>query len=263
MDWELYLRAALEAVKAGHQVLEAHKLQGFELKADKSPVTVADKLVEQTIREVIIPKFPECGFVGEEFDSVNPTADLVWYCDPIDGTWSYLNGEKTCSLILSLFQKGTPKVSVVYNIYTGELYSACEGKQPVMNEYPLPRRTVDNLSLSLVNFHISSIYSPFIKQLYDWWSEEKFSKLISQGGSIAYAFARVAEGIHHVCISKGTKNSQIWDLGAGIHLIESAGGVVTNLQGEKFYECKKGEVIVASANPKVHKEVLKLLNSDK
>ena len=67
-DWTPYLDIALRAVEAGSEVLKSHILQGFELKEDNSPVTQADKLTEQAIRDVILPAFPECGFIGEEFE---------------------------------------------------------------------------------------------------------------------------------------------------------------------------------------------------
>ena len=260
-DWGKYVEVAKLAVEAGAAVLEAHMLSGYELKPDGSPVTEADKLAEQAIRGVILPAFPECGFIGEEFPAVNAKASLIWYCDPIDGTWSYLNKEHTSCLSLGLFENGKPRVSIIYNPFTKESYYGIEGKTPIVNHIELPRKQVSALEDAVVNFHVTPIYSYFVKQLYDWWQEEKFAKLISRGGSIAYAFAKVAEGVHHVCISKGKKDSKIWDLGTGIHLIEQCGGIVTNLNGKRAYEYSKGDTIIACISKELHQEVIELLKS--
>ena len=63
-----------------------------ENKADNSPVTIADKKAEETMREEIIKEFPDHGILGEEFGKHNENAEYKWVLDPIDGTKSFICG---------------------------------------------------------------------------------------------------------------------------------------------------------------------------
>lgn len=57
-----------------------------ENKADLSPVTIADKLAEEKMRQLISKEFPTHGIIGEEFGNEKSDAEYVWVLDPIDGT---------------------------------------------------------------------------------------------------------------------------------------------------------------------------------
>ena len=63
-----------------------------ENKADLSPVTIADKLAEEKMRELINQEFPTHGIIGEEFGNSKFDAEYVWVLDPIDGTKSFISG---------------------------------------------------------------------------------------------------------------------------------------------------------------------------
>ena len=59
------------------------------------PVTVADRLSEDRMREVLARRRPCDGVLGEERGSVAGTSGLTWVLDPIDGTRGYLSGTPT------------------------------------------------------------------------------------------------------------------------------------------------------------------------
>lgn len=65
-------------------------------KADKSPVTEADRQAEHAMREKIAKRFPTHGIFGEEEGMKQPTdtdAQYLWVLDPIDGTKSFITGK--------------------------------------------------------------------------------------------------------------------------------------------------------------------------
>ncbi|MGB0525107.1 MAG: inositol monophosphatase family protein [Flammeovirgaceae bacterium] len=259
-NWYKYLEKGIEAVKAGGLVLNDTSLHKMEIKEDGSPVTAADKAVEKKIRDILIPTFTECGFEGEEYETVRPNASLRWLCDPIDGTWSFLNKENTAATSLSLFEDGVPKLAIIYNPFTQELYTGCEGISPTLNQKPLPRKTRINLAEGLLNFHVHASQTDLICQIYDWWHQEKFAKVVSQGGSVAYGMAKVAEGIHSVYLGKTRKRSNLWDLGAGIFLIRSIGGKVTDRNGNDIYTSESNQLMIACTEAAIHEEMLQLLS---
>jgi len=63
-----------------------------EQKADRSPVTVADREVEQFFRRRLEERFPAHGILGEEFGRSRPESSFCWMLDPIDGTRTFIRG---------------------------------------------------------------------------------------------------------------------------------------------------------------------------
>ena len=57
-----------------------------ELKADDSPVTIADRQAEQSLRKQIGEQFSRDAILGEEFDDKPGSTGFRWILDPIDGT---------------------------------------------------------------------------------------------------------------------------------------------------------------------------------
>lgn len=61
-----------------------------EVKGDDSPVTRADRLAEERLRERIEARFPSHGIVGEEH-GVREGRGYRWVLDPIDGTRAFIS----------------------------------------------------------------------------------------------------------------------------------------------------------------------------
>ena len=71
-----------------------------ELKADDTPVTVADRRAEEHLRQLIVAAFPEDGILGEELAERPGSSGFRWILDPIDGTKSFIHGVPLyCTLI--------------------------------------------------------------------------------------------------------------------------------------------------------------------
>jgi inositol-phosphate phosphatase / L-galactose 1-phosphate phosphatase / histidinol-phosphatase len=65
------------------------------IKADASPVTVADREAEEAMRALIASVYPDHGVMGEEGGlslGSGDGADWLWVLDPIDGTKSFITG---------------------------------------------------------------------------------------------------------------------------------------------------------------------------
>ena len=74
----------------------------IESKLDLSPVTIADKKSEETMREIIMKEFPNHGIIGEEFGEYNKEAEYKWILDPIDGTKSFICGAVAFGTLIAL-----------------------------------------------------------------------------------------------------------------------------------------------------------------
>lgn len=254
MGLEYQLSKSKEAVvEAGKIILDRYHRRdfGIEYKDDGSPATIADKEAEEKIRKVILSAFPTNSFTGEEFDPVNGSDNSRWYCDPIDGTWCIINGEKTASTSLALIQNEKTVLAVVYNPFTDEMFVGADGIQTTLNDENLPRYNKNVPTEAVYNFQISAKRKEDVLNLYDLWEQNAIAKLISRGGSIAYNLAQVAEGSHSVYIAASTKPSDEWDVAGGIYLVKSVGGEVSQMD--------EGRILVASTNPKIHRKTLDLL----
>lgn len=88
----IYLETALAAARAAETVVRKYWQQNVDItiKADASPVTVADVETEEAIKSVILAQFPDHGFYGEETGKTRPEAEYTWLVDPIDGTKSFV-----------------------------------------------------------------------------------------------------------------------------------------------------------------------------
>src|SRR5215475_13460727 len=75
----------------------------IESKPDHTPVTDADRLVEERMRATLARMRPRDSIVGEEFGATG-TRDRRWVIDPIDGTKNYLRGVPVWATLIALME---------------------------------------------------------------------------------------------------------------------------------------------------------------
>ena len=88
-----YLDVAIKAVKRAEEIiLECYEKEtAVDLKADLTPVTIADTEAQRIIIDEIKKNFPDHGFLGEEkTDKSQSASEYTWIIDPIDGTKNYI-----------------------------------------------------------------------------------------------------------------------------------------------------------------------------
>ena len=89
-----FVHFAQHLADASANVIRQYYRTGYsvELKADESPVTIADRRAEEVMREHIMRHYPDHGILGEEFGAHLPEARYRWVLDPIDGTKAFVSG---------------------------------------------------------------------------------------------------------------------------------------------------------------------------
>src|SRR5690606_18928616 len=101
----------------------------IEVKRDlQDVVSIADRNVEERIRELIVAKFPDDGLLGEEFGLSEGSTGCTWVVDPIDGTSVFVNGMTTWCVSIAILHDNEPVVGVIQAPCYNELYAACAGK---------------------------------------------------------------------------------------------------------------------------------------
>lgn len=122
------------AARAGRTVNEL-VAAGFEVatKADNSPVTTADQVLNDRFVEEVKARFPEDGVLGEEGGFAG-VGRRVWVIDPVDGTQQLILGIPLFMVSIALVVDGSPVVAVAHNPSTGQTYRATLGGGAFLGE---------------------------------------------------------------------------------------------------------------------------------
>jgi histidinol-phosphatase len=148
------LQTAIQAARAAEEVIKHYYRSDLDvrLKADHSPVTVADIETEQAIKQVLQQAFPNFGFYGEETGKNRTDAEHVWLVDPIDGTKSFIRGYPFFSTQIALMRGNELILGVSNAPLFNELAYAETGQGAFLNEAPLRVSAIDDLTAATLSF---------------------------------------------------------------------------------------------------------------
>jgi histidinol-phosphatase len=97
-----------------------------ESKPDLTPVTDADRAVEQALRELLSAERPDDAVSGEEFGSEG-SGSRRWVIDPIDGTKNFVRGVPVWATLIGLMDGPTAVVGMVTAPALGRRWWAAAG----------------------------------------------------------------------------------------------------------------------------------------
>jgi len=232
------LDIVLEAVqRAGDRVMQLAR-DGFDTqkKEDHSPVTSADLAVNEILQDALLTSFPKDGWMSEESPDTPERLDKsrVWVVDPIDGTSYFIKGIPQFSISVALVEDHQPRLGVVYNPATNELFSAVHGKGLFLNGL---HTTVDHPP----DQPVSILVNPSRMRHKELQPFENLAALHPMG-SIAYSLALVAAGRADGTINFDPLHE--WDIAAGWLLVQEGGGISTDYDGNP--------IAYNQADPSVH-----------
>lgn len=247
------LEAMVEAARAGGAVALEHYRRGFEvtLKADRSPVTEADREAERAIVGVLRGHCPDHGVLGEELGEAGPRARR-FIIDPIDGTRNFVRRIPTWAVMIGLEEEGVVTAGAIFQPVTGVLHTAWRGQGAFRDGERLRVSRVDALDRALVvhsslNFLRRSRYWDGFLNLVD-------RTQVQRGFGDYSAYLWVAEGQGEIALSTTVK---AWDVAAIKVIVEEAGGRLTDLDGRRGIY---GTTVLAS-NGLLHDEALAALHA--
>ncbi|MGH7685167.1 MAG: inositol monophosphatase family protein, partial [Vulcanimicrobiaceae bacterium] len=101
------LDVARGAAQAAGEAIARHWARGVEVewKPDSTPVTIADREAEDTIRRLLSRAFPDHAIYGEERGRTGDS-EWLWLVDPLDGTKSFIRGTPYFSTQIALMHRG-------------------------------------------------------------------------------------------------------------------------------------------------------------
>lgn len=217
------------------------------------PVTVADRAAERAMREILQEHRPQDGILGEEYGTQAGTSDRVWVLDPIDGTRGFVSGTPTWGVLIALSGPEGPRLGVIDQPYIGERFVGGAGFATVdgpLGSHPLCTRPTEELSEAILFTTFPEVGSPMERAGF----EAVASKVqLTRYGMDCYAYALIAAGQADLVIEAGLN---AYDILAPIAVIEAAGGVVTDWDGNPAHD---GGRVVAAANSTLHAKALEIL----
>ena len=257
-EWRNRYNLAVEAARRAGDFAKAIYDATFQdrtaleviLKADASPVTVADRGAEELIRKMIAKHFPGDGFLGEEFGDTPSSTGFRWIIDPIDGTKSFVRHVPIWGTLLGLEYEGEQIAGVVYIPVFRQMYRALRGDGAYLDDIRIRVSDTPTLAESILCY--SSI---------GWFTragrQETFLKLYGQTGRQRgygdfFGFVLVAQGAADLMVEHGVN---AWDVAATKAIVEEAGGTFTDWDGTPTIHRPD----VLASNGKLHAQALELL----
>lgn len=234
-------------------------------KSDGTEVTIADKQGEAVMRDLIAQTFPDHDILGEEFGDSRgkeSTSRYRWVLDPIDGTAWFTLGVPLFGTLVALLEENEPIVGVIHLPGLGETVFAAKGlgcwfqarHQSPVRVHVRSSVSVENAIASTTGLHCTDVTPNPNEPHY------RMTQLMKQVQKFRFCsdcnqHALVARGKLHVAIDTAMNP---WDVAALVPCIEEAGGMVTNLAGERDNIVFGGSLITSCGEP-LHSDVINIL----
>jgi len=225
---------------------------GVDVKADQSPVTIADRETEAVMRELIGRRRPQDGIYGEEHGAERTDAEFVWVLDPIDGTRAFITGMPIFGILIGLLRQGRPVLGIIDQPILRERWLGVEGQGTRFNGAQVKARACPSVDKAF-------LYStaPDMFQGEDALRYERLRSKVRQPrfGGDCYAYGLLALGLADLVVESSL---QPYDYCAVVPVIEGAGGVMTDWQNRPLGLGSDGRV-VAAGDRAAHAQALALL----
>ncbi len=244
-----FLEVALGAAKAARAVILSYYNGKFdvEIKADQTPVTVADRHAERSIRKTLADAFPQHGIFGEEYGQENKAVDYLWLVDPIDGTKSFVKRYGMFSTQIGLLHKGELILGVSCAPAMDELVWATRGGGAFNQQGQIHVSGVDSIEQASIS--TGNIQSLAAGECWPALGSILARANRTRGYGDYYHYHRLAAGQLDAVIESDVN---ILDIAALAVIVTEAGGVFTDLEGQPI---GLESTSVLAATPALHKSL--------
>lgn len=245
----------LRAAEAGADVARERFRSALEVERKDGKVDVVtqvDRDAQEAVSAELASAFPDEPIVGEEGDARKavPPSGPAWIVDPIDGTRNYVAGARAFATAVAAVEDGEPTAAAIVCPALSDTYRLV-ADEAVRNGGPL--------SVSACVDPEAATVCPTL-----WWDYDRRDRYaavtrelvtrfgdVRRFGSAQLELAMVAAGALDGAVTDMSANP--WDTVAGVALVRAAGGVVTDLEGDRWRHDSTG--LVAS-NGDLHEDLL-------
>jgi myo-inositol-1(or 4)-monophosphatase len=264
-----FLNICVQAAREGGRVLLDWQ-DRFEVreKGRNDLVTQADEAAQEAIRAVLLGRFPDHDFLGEEEAAERKTrgepailprrSAYRWIVDPLDGTANYVHRLPAYAVSIALEHEGELVCGCVLDPLAEECFTAARNEGAKLNGRPIRVSQCQRIDRAMVAVSFSpnvprgSIeISRFVEALHA-------AQAVRRLGSAALNLCYIAAGRLDVYWATSV---QAWDVAAGVLIVREAGGVVTALDGGSL-DLEHPE-LSAAATAALHHDVQQVLQRAK
>jgi fructose-1,6-bisphosphatase/inositol monophosphatase family enzyme len=238
------------------------------IKTDGSPTVEVEQDVEARLRELVGRFAPDAAFVGEEQGGALPASGIAVAVDPVDGTWSFLNGTETFATSIAVFRDSEVFVGAVCNPSTGEIaYTDPEGRARLvqLSTFGEPDDAVTLPAVrgrtQLVNVHPGKTAGPLVQKLQEAWGNGAIKMVRSPGGSPAWALLEAAKGSFVYVNLWSKREAEPYDLAGSTLLVRRAGGNVIDITGQPIDARSHVGPLIASVDAESARAIGELVRS--
>ncbi|MGG1556329.1 inositol monophosphatase family protein [Paenibacillus ferrarius] len=260
----MFLETAKHAARAAGKLIRSRfeaDITTEEKSSSFDIVTDVDRASEKLIKDYIMGSYPDHSFLGEEESYGDESAlhstlesaskqPYLWIVDPIDGTSNFAHGLPGFSVSIALACYGVLTVGVVYDPLRDILYWAEDGKGAWCGEKPISVSSNENIAECILSTGFSSDLRARKAVLASIQVFGEQCRTIRSFGSAALHLAYVASGKIAVHWQYGLS---VWDIAAGVLLVQEAGGKVSSMSGKAYCLTDKD---VLACNPELHSALL-------
>ncbi|MEX2524954.1 MAG: inositol monophosphatase family protein [Gammaproteobacteria bacterium] len=208
-------------------------------------VSEVDRHAESVIIDTILKSYPDHSILAEE-SGEQGNGDYQWIIDPLDGTTNYLHAFPHFAVSIALRVRGELSQAVIYDPLKQELFTASRGSGAFLNNRRIrvsQRKSLDGALLGTgFPFGDSDRLEEFI---------ESFRAIFPMTSGIRRAGAASLDLAYVACGRLDgfwEYNLNVWDIAAGVLLVEEAGGLVGDLHGGSRH-LESGDILTGT--PKI------------
>jgi len=242
-----------------------HHSGPLRFKHGREAVTEADREIERLLSARIRARFPDDAVSGEEFGRVEPesagaegaapAAGRVWHVDPIDGTLNFALGLPNFCTSVALMDGERILAAIVHQPLLDETFTASAGEGARLGGKPIHVSDRPALSEAIVSAQLQKRgrfigNAPLLQAIL--LGTMKMRRL----GTIALEMAYLADGRLDALVAGKGEPQPLYDVAAGILLVQEAGGRVTDHLGDPY---KPHATDLIASNGLVHDELISLI----
>lgn len=214
-------------------------------------VSEADIQAEQDIIQILHKTYPNHSILAEESGAQTGQDDYQWVIDPLDGTINFLHGIPHFAISIAFRHKNRLEAGLVYDPIRQEMFSASRGEGAQINDRRIRVGGVNSLEHALLGTGFPFL-NPQRQPAYLSFFNSLFGKCVEirRAGAASLDLSYVASGRLD---GFWEMNLKPWDIGAGVLLVQEAGGLVSDFNGGNDF-MKSGDIV--AGNPKLFKALL-------
>tara|TARA_B110001452_G_C15127874_1_gene393048 strand:- start:90 stop:863 length:774 start_codon:yes stop_codon:yes gene_type:complete len=225
-------------IKAGNTSVGLRK-KGLikNIKDDKTPITNGDIEVNNILTQKIKEITPNIPIVSEETNDNRDKKNLedFWLIDPIDGTYDYINNGEEFTLNAALIIQKKPKLALVNApdknrlFYSYGVSNCFEKNNNQIKKLDCKKKSETN---KVVAVTYSDILKPKILEFHKKYGVTSFTKMKS---SLKFCVIASSDFDFYAAEPRASE----WDIAAGHAILEHAGGIVSDFDGNSIEYGKK------------------------